>query len=372
MNMGTPPPLPTNQDTLQNSAQHSVALQNNDNAITNTVHYFHFHGDGLSYFKIWIVNILLTIVTLGLYSPWAKVRKLRYFYGNTELDHHRFDFIADPKRILIGRLIAVAIYALFWFSDYISWWAGGVATLLLIVLLPWLYRASMRFVARNSQYCNIAFRFDSKLGETYGVFFLMSIVSIISFGLLYPVALWLFKRYQFENMSFAGRKFQFNTRILDFYKAALLPALFLFVINFAVFNFSDGINIIIGDDGEFVWYQMVPIVLAYLSFMFVYPLMQAMIHQAIWGKLTLGNNRFELSNFSSLRFAWILLSNYLAILLSLGLLSAWAAVRIHRYKIETLSLVAVDDLNHLIAENSSDQSAIAQEITDVFDFDLSW
>ena len=88
--------------------------------------------------------------------------------------------------------------------------------------------------------------------------------------------------------------------------------------------------------------------------------------------MTLQDNRFELSNFSSLRFAWILLSNYLAILLSLGLLSAWAAVRIHRYKIETLSLVAVDDLNHLIAENSSDQSAIAQEITDVFDFDLSW
>ncbi|MFT6387486.1 MAG: hypothetical protein ACJAUP_000857 [Cellvibrionaceae bacterium] len=40
-----------------------------------------FEGKGFEYFKIWMVNILLTIVTLGLYYPWAKVRHLRYFYG---------------------------------------------------------------------------------------------------------------------------------------------------------------------------------------------------------------------------------------------------------------------------------------------------
>lgn len=365
MTIETPPPL-----TAEHIAD-DTAVQNQHNAQTTTTHHFSFHGDGLSYFKIWIVNILLTIVTLGLYSPWAKVRKLRYFYGNTELDHHRFDFIADPKRILIGRLIAVAIYALFWFSDYISWWAGGVATLLLIVLLPWLYRASMRFVARNSQYCNIAFRFDSKLGETYGVFFLMSIVSIISFGLLYPVALWLFKRYQFDNMSFAGLKFQFNSSIWDFYKAALLPLLLLFLISFVSAGLSFDL-LSVGNDDAFDWTSVLFIVPIYLALLFVMPLMQAMIYQAIWGKLTLGNNRFELVEFRILRFAWILVSNYLAMIVSLGLLSAWAAVRIHRYKMETLSLVAVDDLNQLLADKQQDESAIAQEIVDVFDFDVSW
>ena len=42
-----------------------------------------FTGSGSEYFKIWIVNVLLTIVTLGIYSAWAKVRRLRYFYNNT-------------------------------------------------------------------------------------------------------------------------------------------------------------------------------------------------------------------------------------------------------------------------------------------------
>lgn len=44
-----------------------------------------FTGKGSEYFGIWIVNLLLTILTLGIYSAWAKVRRLQYFYRNTQL-----------------------------------------------------------------------------------------------------------------------------------------------------------------------------------------------------------------------------------------------------------------------------------------------
>src|SRR5690606_34891506 len=71
---------------------------------------FRFYGEASEYFSIWIVNILLTIVTLGLYSPWAKVRRLRYFYGNTEFSRRRFDFTGVPTKILMGRLIALGLY----------------------------------------------------------------------------------------------------------------------------------------------------------------------------------------------------------------------------------------------------------------------
>ena len=46
---------------------------------------FIFSGKGSEYFSIWIVNIALTIVTLGIYSAWAKVRKMQYLYRNTAL-----------------------------------------------------------------------------------------------------------------------------------------------------------------------------------------------------------------------------------------------------------------------------------------------
>ena len=41
-----------------------------------------FRGKTGEFFGIWIVNVFLTIITLGIYSAWAKVRTNRYFYGN--------------------------------------------------------------------------------------------------------------------------------------------------------------------------------------------------------------------------------------------------------------------------------------------------
>ena len=38
-----------------------------------------FHGSGSEYFKIWIVNVFLTIITVYVFSAWAKVRTKRYF-----------------------------------------------------------------------------------------------------------------------------------------------------------------------------------------------------------------------------------------------------------------------------------------------------
>src|SRR5882724_9281066 len=68
-----------------------------------------FTGTGASYFGIWIVNLLLTIITLGIYSAWAKVRRLQYFYRHTEVAGSSFDFHGSPSRILIGRVIALVM-----------------------------------------------------------------------------------------------------------------------------------------------------------------------------------------------------------------------------------------------------------------------
>ncbi len=56
------------------------------------VHQFHTQVFIILNFTVMPQNILefgsliffLTIITLSLYAPWAKVRRLRYFYGNTE------------------------------------------------------------------------------------------------------------------------------------------------------------------------------------------------------------------------------------------------------------------------------------------------
>lgn len=50
---------------------------------------------------------MLTILTIGIYSAWAKVRTMKYFYQNTYVPGRNFDYRATGKQILIGRLIVI-------------------------------------------------------------------------------------------------------------------------------------------------------------------------------------------------------------------------------------------------------------------------
>src|SRR5450830_737831 len=72
-----------------------------------------FTGSGSEYFRIWIVNVLLMLVTLGLYFPWAKVRRLRYFSGNTLIDGEPLGFHGDPKKMFKGFALVGVLFALY-------------------------------------------------------------------------------------------------------------------------------------------------------------------------------------------------------------------------------------------------------------------
>ena len=71
---------------------------------------FSFTGSGSEYFRIWIVNLILSVVTLGIYSAWAKVRRLEYLYRNTRVAGASFDYHGRPLAILKGRIIAVLLF----------------------------------------------------------------------------------------------------------------------------------------------------------------------------------------------------------------------------------------------------------------------
>ena len=72
-----------------------------------------FTGTGGEYFRVWIVNLLLTIVTLGFYTPLARRRTAQYFYGHTMVADSPLEFTAQTKRMLVGFVLFVALYAAF-------------------------------------------------------------------------------------------------------------------------------------------------------------------------------------------------------------------------------------------------------------------
>src|SRR5215475_68945 len=118
-----------------------------------------FTGTGSEYFGIWIVNLLLTILTLGIYSAWAKVRRLQYFYRHTELAGSSFDFHGSPILILVGRILALLLLVLYNYSIRLPSWLTLVVIIAIAILLPWLLRNSFRFRLYNSSWRGTRFHF---------------------------------------------------------------------------------------------------------------------------------------------------------------------------------------------------------------------
>ena len=109
-----------------------------------------FSGAAGEYFRIWIVNLVLTIVTLGIYSAWAKVRKRRYFYSHTRIDGEGFEYRANPVAILKGRLIAVAPLALATVACVVSPLWGFAFLIAGAALFPRLFVRSLASRIRTS------------------------------------------------------------------------------------------------------------------------------------------------------------------------------------------------------------------------------
>jgi uncharacterized membrane protein YjgN (DUF898 family) len=113
---------------------------------------FEFTGSAKEYFRIWIVNTLLTIVTLGVYSAWAKVRTKQYFYRHTFVEGTSFEYLADPLKVLKGRIIAAVALGLLFGSQHYSLTLYICTVVVFVLATPWVLVKALAFNARNSAY----------------------------------------------------------------------------------------------------------------------------------------------------------------------------------------------------------------------------
>src|SRR3984885_9351867 len=181
-----------------------------------------FTGKGGEYFGIWIVNLLLTIVTLGIYSAWAKVRRLQYFYRHTQLAGSSFDFHGSPIKILIGRVIALVMLVCYNFSVRLQSSMTLVILLIVAVVMPWLLRNSFRFRLYNTSWRGTRFHFRGSVAGSYRVFLLNGFLTLITLYLLAPFMHQRLKAYQHDNSWFGNTRSSFHARAGQFYVIYLL------------------------------------------------------------------------------------------------------------------------------------------------------
>lgn len=346
-----------------------------DESSQAATHALKFHGTGREYFSIWIVNLLLTVLTLGIYSAWAKVRRLRYLYGSAELAGARFEYHGEPLAILFGRVFALLLLVLYnWSVNLVSMWSLVIVVALLIAL-PWLLRSAIRFRMRYSSYRGLRFGFHGALGRAYAVFLLYPLFMVLTFYLAGPLFHQRFKQYQHGEASYGRSRFSFDAGVGEFYRtyAAIfglsMLTVFLVGVAAAVLMPSGGDGP--PDAGAAAMMTGVLFVLMIGASMMLMPLWLSRTQNLIWNRTRLAGFRFS-SSLQARRVFWIYLTNALGIVLTLGLFTPWAVIRMARYRIESIAVHGDDHIEDFVAAERESVNAAGEEVTEIFDIDIGF
>ena len=331
-----------------------------------------FTGRAGEYFGIWFVNLLLGIVTLGIYSAWAKVRTERYFYGHTRIAGASFEYLANPIDILKGRLIAYAFVIALGLSAQFSMGTYIALFVLLFLMMPAIMVWSLRFRARNSAWRGVTFRFEKDASEAYGPFMGWPIVTALTLWLLYPVMSMQQQNFVADGHRFGKHRFNFEGLVGAYY----VP--FLVVLGLGIVGFVAMIGSVAGatfaaggaDAAPPTW--ILPLTFGlYLGFFALGVYLRTRYANLFWKNTQLGDHRFE----SALRardMIWIYATNLVAIICTIGLAVPWAMVRLARYRAQHFTLLAEGSLDEFVAEAGGKASATGAELVDALDVGLDF
>jgi uncharacterized membrane protein YjgN (DUF898 family) len=308
-----------------------------------------FDGKGGEYFRIWIVNIALSVITIGIYSAWATVRTRRYFYGKTSLDGTPFQFTAKPIPILIGRIIALVLFLIYTFLlQYNIVWGLIYLVAVILPLAPWMIMKSMQFRARYTVWRNIPFGFTGGYWQAVVAYFLMPIFMVLTLGILVPEVWKASARYQFGNIRYGklassfpkGAKGFWGTYgLLILFGIATYIAFALIAVG-AVFALKGmGVDLDSQQMNNNPAFALIFLPL-YIPFFLVGFWVQGRLFNASLSNTRFGGSEQPILLHPTLpcwRYAWVLLSNLFLTIITLGFFWPWAKVRETRVR-STISL----------------------------------
>ena len=346
-----------------------------------------FRGCAREYFRIWSVNLCLTLLTLGIFSAWAKVRKKRYFYAHTRLDGTPFQYLGQPLPILKGRVIAAILFALYYASTHFFSSLLPYVLAAGVLLAPWVIVRSAAFNARYSAFRNMTLRFDANYAEALKTVYAWGLIPILvvgttfewwgnyfaaaaaygAFGLAFPWWLMRLKRFLVGRTSFGGLNGELSATGRQLFKVYFLGGLILMAAGLVAGLVIAGLSTSGLMTEASVVLASLPLYAAYvLSFAYI----QAHGGNLVWNRTELGPLRFR-STLRGRDLAKLYLTNALAIVASVGLLIPWAVMRTLRYRAENMRFILQGELSDFAGGEGHDVRSTGAEVGEFFDLDLS-
>lgn len=342
-----------------------------------------FTGTGGEYFRIWIVNLVLSVLTLGIYSAWAKVRRLQYFYRHTHVADSSFDYHGPPLAILKGRIIAAIMFGAYFYTGQATQVTGSPAmlgayfgiVLCIMLVMPYLLAKSFRFRLANASYRGLRFGFHGSVKRAYIVFLLLPIATGFTMYLLWPFVHQRIKDYVHGNASFGQGRFSFHAQASGFYRIYLFAVLMGMVIAtpmvIAVILRSSAASAVSHHGEQMIAFGIFGSYGAMiLSSLIVRPYFDARMQNLIWNGTRLEQHGFS-SDVDFKGLFKIMAGNFFLTILTLGLYRPFAVIRTLRYKLDHMTMLSMGELETFVADAQQKTGAIGVETAAIFDIDIS-
>ncbi len=332
---------------------------------------FTFEGRAEDYFAIWIVNLLFTILTLGVYSAWAKVRRLQFFYGNTRLAGDGFSYLARPVVLLRARILVLAVLLLYAAAFWFLPWLGFLLALSFIPVYPWVIHRSLRFNSRMTAWRTVRFDWHGTYPQAFKVFVLWPVAAVLTLGILFPFAARSMREYIANGQALGHARFSVDTGVGAYYVAAAIMLLVLLFGGGVLVAVLSAVLTLLGF-GDIVTEgtEWVALLAALLAAYAGGELFTALTRNIVVNRLVLQPGHHFSCDLSGGTILWISVTNMLATLLSLGLLWPWTRVRRWRYLTGAMALNPVGSLERFIDSQHAAGVAVASEYADIEGYEV--
>ncbi len=308
-----------------------------------------FKGDGGTYFGILIVNMLLTIVTLGFYYPWAKAKRLQYLYSSTEMDGSRFAWSGTGKEMFKGFLKVVGFVVAFYVIGFIIGklqliWVGIVFTVvtylaILFVLIPYAMHGANRYHWSRTSWRAIRFGYRGNRTEFMQLWAKELLLTLVTAGIYGSWMTMNVRNYVLRNMRFGSGEFFYDGDGWEYFKLNLKGYLLtLFTLGIYMF-----------------WWQ-------------------ADIFRYYIDNLRLSNGSNKVlecrSTATGGEFAGLLIVNMLLFFFTLGIAYAWIQVRTMEFILNHIEIQGDLQLAELEQTEEEYKNATGEDLADMLDLSI--
>ncbi len=328
---------------------------------------FTTYGEGGTLLGIHIVNVLLTLVTLGIYYFWAKVRVRRYLFSQTEFAGDRFSYHGTGAEVLRGTVKAALVFGVPYlglsfgpqlagmdiYTRTLSGWAAG---LLLLIFIPVAIVSARRYRLSRTSWRGITLSFRGKTRDFINLWVKGYLLTGLTLGLYYPY--FSAKKHAFltTHSYFGSRSFSFQGEGKALVKSFLLPyCLTPVVMSVPVAGFLSMVSSLMKNPGDISAIPSIGattvagLAAAFLLLRLLWLSYGLKEQRYFWEQAGLGDASFR---FSATLWPYLKLKalNLLLLLATVGLAWPWTTIRNLRFVVNHLTLVGPQNFDDVVQD----------------------